>query len=135
MKKLVLILLFGCAACTTQAQDPSSPQPAAAPVIAASGPTVDDIRRLIGTPSCSDNGQCRSLPVGALACGGPQEYLPWSTLKTNERELLATAERFKAERQAQIKSSGEMSICIHRPDPGAVCVSGTCQPGGASPST
>lgn len=135
MKKLVLILLFGCAACTTQAQDPTSPQPAAAPVIAASGSTVDDIRRLIGTPSCSDNSQCRSLPVGALACGGPQEYLPWSTLKTNERELLATAERFKAERQAQIKSSGEMSICIHRPDPGAVCVSGTCQPGGASPST
>ena len=135
MKKLVLILLFGCAACTTQAQDPTSPQPAGAPVIAASGTTVDDIRRLIGTPSCSDNSQCRSLPVGALACGGPQEYLPWSTLKTNERELLATAERFKAERQAQIKSSGEMSICIHRPDPGAVCVSGTCQPGGGSPST
>lgn len=140
MKKLVLILLFGCAACTTQAQDPHSvsaktpADAAAAPVLSASGSRMDDIRRLIGTPSCSDNSQCRSLPVGALACGGPQEYLPWSTLKTNERELLATAERFKAERQAQIKSSGEMSICIHRPDPGAVCVSGTCQPGGASPS-
>jgi hypothetical protein len=141
MKKLVLILLFGCAACTTLAQDPHSvpaitpAKTAAAPVLSASGPKLDDIRRLIGTPSCSDNSQCRSLPVGALACGGPQEYLPWSTLKTNERELLATAERFKAERQAQIKSSGEMSICIHRPDPGAVCVSGTCQAGGASPST
>jgi len=137
MKKLVLILLFGCAACTTQAQDPNSVsgKTPAAPVLSASGPKVDDIRRLIGTPSCSDNSQCRSLPVGALACGGPQEYLPYSTLKTNESELLATAERYKAERQAQIKSSGEMSICIHRPDPGAVCVAGTCQAGGASPST
>lgn len=136
MKKLALILLFGCAACTTQAQDPQSGQaPAKPPVSAASGPaSLDDIRRLIATPTCSDNSQCRTVPVGALACGGPQEYLPWSTLRTNEGELRTVAERFKVARQAEIKNSGEMSICIHRPDPGAVCVAGTCQLGGGSPA-
>jgi hypothetical protein len=139
MKKLALILLFACGACTSQAHDPqtSQPAPASAAVSAApasAGKSLDDIRRLIGTPSCSDSSQCRSLPVGALACGGPQEYLPWSTVRTNEGELQGVAERFKVERQAEIKRSGEMSICIHRPDPGAVCVSGACQLGGASPA-
>lgn len=138
MKKLALILLFGCAACTTQAQDPK-PNPSAdkkpvAAAAAAKSASLDDIRRLIGTPTCSDNSQCRTVPVGALACGGPQEYLPWSTLRTNESELRNVAERFKVARQAEIKNSGEMSICIHRPDPGAVCVAGTCQLGGGSPA-
>lgn len=139
MKNLALILLFACAACTSQAHDPQAAQPApattpVAAVPAVGGKSIDDIRRLIGTPSCSDSSQCRSLPVGALACGGPQEYLPYSTVRTNETELLGVAERYKAERQVQIKSSGEMSICINRPDPGAVCVSGACQLGGASPA-
>jgi len=136
MKKLALILLFACTACTSQAHDPEAvqPAPAAAPLAASGGSAVADIRRLIGTASCSDSSQCRTLPVGALACGGPQEYLPWSTLKTNERELLAVAERYKAERQSQIKSSGEMSTCRHMPDPGAVCVAGACQLGASSPA-
>ena len=136
MKKLALIFLFGCAACTTQAQDPTSnPSADKTPAAAAAAPaSLSDIRRLIGTPTCSDNSQCRTIPVGARACGGPQEYLPWSTLRSNEGELRKSAERFKAERQAAIKSSGEMSTCIHQPDPGAVCVAGTCQLGGSSPA-
>ena len=135
MKKLALILLFACAACTSQAHDPKPPQPApAAAQVAASGANaLDDIRRLIGSASCSDSSQCRTLPVGARACGGPQEYLPWSTLKTDERALTSVAERYKAERQSQIKSSGEMSTCRFMPDPGAVCVAGACQLGAAAP--
>jgi hypothetical protein len=133
MKKLILILLFGAsAACTTQAHDPVQPpvKDGAPPVVALQpGATVSEIKRLIGTPTCSDNAQCRSLPVGALACGGPQEYLPYSTAKTDEKALLALAERSKTERQAEIQRTGEMSICIHRPDPGAVCVAGACQLG------
>lgn len=134
MKNLILILLFGAtAACTTHAPD-SATAPAkdgAPPVVALQpGATVDQIKRLIGAPGCSDNAQCRSLPVGALACGGPQEYLPYSTAKSDEKALLALAERSKTERQAEIQRTGEMSICINRPDPGAVCVAGACQLGG-----
>lgn len=140
MKKLLLILLIGCAACTTQATDPAS-APASAPVTGAPpvvglqpGATVSEIRNLIGTPACSDNAQCRSLPVGALACGGPQEYLPYSTAQGKEGALQKLAEQSKTERQAEIGRTGEMSICIHRPDPGAVCVAGTCQLGSGIPA-
>jgi hypothetical protein len=139
MKKLLLLLLFGCTACTTQANDPSkSPLKGEAGTgvmtPAKPGDTLAEIRRLIGTPACSENAQCRTLPVGAAACGGPQEYLPFSNASTDEGQLRALAERSKVERQAEIKSSGEMSICIHRPDPGAVCVAGACQLGSGSPA-
>lgn len=135
MKNLILILLFGATAtaCSTHAHDPATApaKDGAPPVVALQpGATVSEIKRLIGTPTCSDNAQCRSLPVGALACGGPQEYLPYSTAKTDEKALLALAERSKTERQAEIQRTGEMSICINRPDPGAVCVAGSCQLGG-----
>jgi len=130
MNKLLLILLLGCAACTTQAQDPkpSTPAPPAARVDAPSG-LLAQIRALAADTTCSDSGQCRSLPVGAMACGGPQDYLPYSTLRTNEKEVRELAERYKAERQGQIAQRGEMSICRFRPDPGAVCVAGRCQLG------
>lgn len=137
MKNLIFILLLGAtAACTTQAQD-APPAREGAPPVAATGPgaTMSEIKRLIGTPACSDNTQCRALPVGAQACGGPQEYLPYSTVKTDEQALLALAERSKTERQAEVARTGELSICLHRPDPGAVCVAGACQLGAGTPAS
>ena len=131
MNKLLLILLLGCAACTTQAQGPKPSTPAAPPAAGSDAPSglLAQIRAMTADATCSDNSQCRSLPIGAMACGGPQDYLPYSTLRTNEKEVRELAERYKAERQGQISQRGEMSICRHRPDPGAVCVSGACQLG------
>ncbi|WP_156885560.1 hypothetical protein [Massilia niastensis] len=135
MRKLLLILLIGCAACTTQAQDPKrkaeARPPAAAPAASAPGDTLAQIRALAKDASCNDNGQCRSLPLGALACGGPSDYLAYSTLRANEKQMNELGERYKADRQAAIARSGEMSICRYMPDPGAVCVAGTCQLGAA----
>lgn len=131
MRKLLLILLIGCAACTTQAQDPNR-KAEAKPAAAAPGDTLAEIRALARDASCSDNGQCRSLPLGAQACGGPSDYLAYSTLRANEKQMNELGERYKAERQAAIAKSGEMSICRYLPDPGAVCVAGTCQLGAAT---
>ena len=98
---------------------------------AQSSDTLARIRALIGTPTCSEDSQCRSLPLGARACGGPEGYLPWSTARTPEAELRALGELYKAERQAQNKASGMVSDCRFLADPGAVCRAGTCQPGDA----
>lgn len=140
MRKLILILLLGCAACTTQAQHPGhkgapatvAPTPgAAAP---ASGDALAGMRALIGDAACTESSQCRTVPVGALACGGPEAYLPYSTSRTDEKALLALGEQYKAARQAGNKSSGMASICRHVSDPGAVCTGGRCQLGGGSAS-
>ena len=134
MNKLLLILLLGCAACTTQAQDPKPSTPSAPPAARSDAPSnlLTQIRALTADKTCSDTSQCRSLPIGAMACGGPQDYLPYSSLRTDEKAVRELAERYKAERQGQIAKRGEMSICRFHPDPGAVCVSGACQLG-ASP--
>lgn len=137
MQKLLLILLLGCAACTSQAQDPqrktAAPGNAVAPAaVPEQGELLARIRAMAADASCSDHGQCRSLPIGHLACGGPQSYLAYSTLKANEGTMRELGERYKAQRQAEVVKRGEVSTCRYLPDPGAVCVSGTCQLGAAS---
>ena len=55
---------------------------------------------LIGDATCERDEQCRTLAFGAKACGGPQSYLAWSTLRTDEAVLKAAAVKFTAERRA-----------------------------------
>jgi len=135
MNKLLLLLLVSCAACTSQAQGPVRAQVKGETSIStAPATTLADIRRQIGTPTCSDNAQCRTLPVGAMACGGPQEYLPYSTQKSDANTLRALSERSYAETKAALTASGMVSTCMLKADPGAVCVAGTCQLGTGSPA-
>ena len=135
MRTLLLSLIMACTACTTNAGAPAEPQApapspksAAAPGAAAAG-TLDQIRAMIGNAACSGPSQCRTLPVGARACGGPEAYLPYSTANLSEPALKALAERYKSEREAHNQASGMVSNCRFIPDPGAVCRGGTCQLG------
>jgi len=139
MRKLLLVLLLGCAACTTGAQDAArAPAPgtvteaAAAPADPAA--LLQRLQALSQDATCTEHGQCRTVAVGANACGGPQEYRPYSMLRTNEKDLLAVAERYKAARQVQNEAGGMVSTCRYLPDPGAVCTSGACQLGASSPA-
>ena len=135
MKNLLLLLLVSCTACTSQAQGPVRAQvKGETSISAAPASTLADIRRQIGTPTCTDNAQCRTLPVGAMACGGPQEYLPYSTQKSDAKALRALSERSYAETKAALTASGMVSTCMLKADPGAVCVAGTCQLGTGAPA-
>jgi hypothetical protein len=142
MRKLILPLILACAACTTDARSPAStPQPAPAgqpatraapaPVPAATG-TVGQIKAMIGAASCTSTAQCRTLPLGARACGGPEGYLAYSTANNDEAAIKALGERYKQERKASNEASGMVSDCRFMMDPGAVCRAGACQlvPGG-----
>lgn len=137
MRKLLLPLVLACAACTTDARSPSAP-PQPAPV-AKSAPsadgasTVGQIREMIGAAACTDSSQCRTLPLGARSCGGPEAYLPYSTANTSEAALQALGERYKQERQARNQASGMVSDCRFMVDPGAVCQAGACQLGAGGP--
>jgi len=104
-------------------------KPTPTPTPAAAGGTLEQIRTMIGSASCTDSSQCRTLPVGARACGGPEAWLPYSTANLSEPALKALAERYKSEREAENEKSGMLSNCRYIPDPGAVCRAGTCQLG------
>ncbi len=76
---------------------------------------------LIGDAACESHEQCRTVAFGAKACGGPQSYLAWSTLRTDEAALKMAAEKFAARRRDEIKDSGIASNCALVADPGAYC--------------
>lgn len=120
---LVLLACTACVACAASSADQPKPKPAAPPP----GDTLAQIRALIGTAACTDNSQCRTIGIGARACGGPQAYLAWSATHTDGAELAALAEKFKLEREAANAASGELSNCQFFPDPGASCRAGICQ--------
>lgn len=79
------------------------------------------LHALIGDAACAGPEQCRTVAVGAKACGGPQAYLAWSTLRTNEAALKEAAEAFSASRRRDVERSGAASNCAMVVDPGAYC--------------
>ena len=136
MRKLLLLLMLGCTACTSQAQDPGRTNPPPTPPASSTAPapgqdTLARLRAAVGTAACTDSGQCRTLPVGARACGGPEGYLAYSTAGGKEATLRALAEQHPQEARAANAKSGMISTCRFMPDPGAVCTAGTCQLGSA----
>jgi hypothetical protein len=85
------------------------------------------INTAIGQAPCTADTQCRTMGVGAKACGGPAAWRAWSTqggtkgeALQNLADQLATLQR---QRQAQ---SGMVSTCTYLPDPGAVCQAQRC---------
>lgn len=101
-------LLLGTGACAGPSTTPPADRDQAA------------LQALVGDAACRDDVQCRTLPVGSLACGGPASYLPWSTLRSDEAALKAAAAPLAQRRPGSAR--GEVSICRVLPDPGARCV-------------
>lgn len=115
-----LFLIAGCATAGPKV-DANAPD--------AEASLVKQIDAAIGSATCSTDSQCRTIGLGAKACGGPAAWRPWSiqTLNTNKGDTLqklsdqlATLQR---SRQAQ---SGMVSTCSYLPDPGAVCEAQRC---------
>lgn len=133
MRKLVLLSLLACAACTTRADAPagqqaSQPTPPAASTPAPGQPAaLAQIKNLIGKAECSSDSQCQILPIGARPCGGPAGYLAWSSAKTSSSELQALADRYRTEQQEHNARSGMMSDCRAIAPPAVACRAGSCQ--------
>lgn len=127
-------LIMATAACSGVAGN--EPAPAApvvkktpAPVSAAApaGQTLmQQIKAEIGSAACDTSAQCRSLPVGSRACGGPESYLPYSTKVSDAAKLQRLASQDSAARKEQDTRAGMVSTCQMIMDPGATCSAGRC---------
>jgi hypothetical protein len=127
-------LLLAVAALPGCAQTPPAPKsastPASAPARVAepeSARLAREMQALIGTAACSSDAQCRTLPVGAKACGGPAGYWAWSSVGTDEARLRELARKQADVHKREIEASGMLSNCRVVTDPGAACVAGRCQ--------
>ena len=80
-----------------------------------------EIKSRIGGALCSVDTDCRALPMGALACGGPSRHVPYSIRGTDEgalSRLSADHQRLSAEQLAGQQAVGP---CVALAEPVAVC--------------
>jgi len=159
---LAAVLLLSLAACKGDDAGPLTPAGAAlvasAPAVAATkvppppviqsvstdtpaAPAAGDLAsaesRLDATltqaAACTADTECRTVAVGAKACGGPTGYRAYSgkTVSPDSVEALAQHERELA--AAQARASHQVSPCFMLADPGARCVQNKCVTGRAGP--
>ncbi|MDQ3696730.1 MAG: hypothetical protein M3373_01710 [Gemmatimonadota bacterium] len=89
-----------------------------------------ELRALVKADGCSSTGECKAVPVGAKACGGPRYYLPYCTRTTDERALLAKADELRKAEEAYNRDNQMVSTCEFIGPP-ALTVSGrTCRAAG-----
>lgn len=122
------LLLLASSACSSDAPRADAPAPAPAPASAPATPAslLAAIEAERGAASCDSDAQCRTIGVGAKACGGPERYLAWSSKDGDGSRLKALVEQHAALRRQEDAASGMMSTCNLIPDPGATCQAGQC---------
>ena len=125
-------LLAASAACSGVAGNSETPVVAAKVSAPASSTLRQQMMAEIGNAACDSTAQCRSLPVGHRACGGPEAYLAYSTKTGDAGKLQRLAADEMAARKEQYARSGAISTCQMLMDPGAVCQAGRCVSGNAN---
>jgi len=120
-------LLLAC-----QAQTPPSSVARTGP--AAEAALLQRIEAEIGQAECSSTAECRSLPIGAKACGGPARWIAWSTRHSRAEQLQAWAAELARRQRQREEAHGLVSTCSIVPDPGASCDAGRCVLARADPS-
>ncbi|MDR7335188.1 hypothetical protein [Roseateles asaccharophilus] len=113
---ICLVLSLGLPACaneTTRAQTPVQ--------------ALQAIERAIGEAPCDSNADCRTIGVGAKACGGPERYLPWSVRYTQADKLQRLVEQHRSLRTSENTRDGRVSNCAVVTDLGTTCVARRCQ--------
>lgn len=114
----LIAALLGATTLSSCAQTPPEP---------ASQRLARDLRTAIGPARCTADSQCRTVPVGAKACGGPAGYWAWSTLNTDTQAVQDLAARQAKAAREEVVASGMQSNCAMVTDPGARCDAGVCQ--------
>jgi hypothetical protein len=86
-----------------------------------------EILKLIGPATCANLVHCRALALGSRPCGGPAEYLPYSSFSNNRDLLEAKAFEYTLlfeDVQGKDKAAGS---CVRLPEPRLQCVDRHCR--------
>jgi hypothetical protein len=87
---------------------------------------LSQIQSGISRTTCNTNDDCDALPVGHRACGGPNDYLVYSKLSSDEESLKRLAASYTAQQKVKNQKEGNMSICQMLTKPNVACKSNTC---------
>ncbi|HJS13920.1 MULTISPECIES: hypothetical protein [Rheinheimera] len=89
------------------------------------------LERLTENKECQQDNQCKVIGVGARPCGGPDQYLLYSTLHTDEKMLSYTNDRYQKLKKQQNEKLGLMSTCQMLMPPVSACIENKCALGNA----
>ena len=79
-----------------------------------------------GAASANDSTDCRYVGLGAKPCGGPWEYLVYSTVDTDTLLLLELVEKYNRFEDELNRKYGGASDCSITPPPVVGLVNGRC---------
>ena len=80
-----------------------------------------EVRTRIGPAACTADTDCRVLPMGALACGGPSQYVPYSIRATDEGALARLSTEHQALTAQQLAARSAVGTCVALSKPTAYC--------------
>jgi len=80
-----------------------------------------EIKVRIGPAACTADAECRGLPIGALACGGPSRFLPYSVQATDEGALGRLAQDHRRLSAELVAAQGVVGPCVVLDPPVAFC--------------
>ena len=133
---LVLCLMAGLVGCASAVPGPADVQAGAASsprTAASSGDRAAEaailakINAAIAQAPCQSDDQCRTIGLGATACGGPAAWRPWSTQTAGNGDgLRALTEQYAALQRERQSQDGRVSTCRYIPNPGAQCQAQRC---------
>ena len=90
--------------------------------------TVAQLDSYIADKSCDATFQCKVIPVGErLTCGGPSQYLIYSTKVNDEDKVLELVEQVTALEKESNKLLAPSDMCQQVLPIQSLCVSNTCE--------
>jgi hypothetical protein len=85
-----------------------------------------DIEDFAKNKACTNGDGCRTMPMGAKACGGPTSYVIYSLSKTDEKQLAEKVKQYTDfQKELNIKYN-RTSDCLFLSPPTVDCLNGVC---------
>lgn len=115
----VILVLTSCLACHEHERDEEADR-------ARLFRMRQEIEELIGEAICTESSECHSIAFGAKPCGGPWEYLIYSTSTVDTYTLQQRVEEYNSFNEILNQRYGWISDCSLPNRPTVGCRDGRC---------
>ena len=85
-----------------------------------------EIQEFAKNKACSNGDGCRTMPMGAKACGGPTNYIIYSLSKTDEKQLTEKVKQYTDFQKELNVKYNRTSDCLFLSPPTVDCLNGVC---------
>lgn len=84
------------------------------------------IQQTANAEGCTSVSDCALLPIGNKPCGGPEDYMAYSTTNSDVAKLKELGQQYTEQRRQYNKENQIIGTCVVTPKPGLSCVRNQC---------